>query len=168
MMQIYAEILQVINVNGKPLAVYGSKQFPLFLAVDVSKAIDYSNGNTTNMLRYIDPGDKTIMNVRNSKTSARGNSTPKWFLTEDGMYEVLMQSRKPVARRFKRAVKDILHDLRMQDDNGLDSLAQWMNESDPLVDEWEDVCRFRTDAGLPELTFVEFLHQKGYSDDMIV
>lgn len=25
-----------------------------------------------------------------------------WFLTDDGLYEVLMQSRKPIAKQFKK------------------------------------------------------------------
>jgi hypothetical protein len=35
-----------------------------------------------------------------------------WFLTEYGLYEVLMQSRKPVAKEFKKEVKAILKQLR--------------------------------------------------------
>lgn len=34
------------------------------------------------------------------------------FLTEDGLYEVLMQSRKPIAKAFKREVKQILKTIR--------------------------------------------------------
>lgn len=34
------------------------------------------------------------------------------FLTEDGLYEVLMQSRKPIAKQFKKGVKQILHEVR--------------------------------------------------------
>ena len=35
-----------------------------------------------------------------------------WFLTEDGVYEVLMQSRKPIAKQFKKEVKKILKEIR--------------------------------------------------------
>lgn len=35
-----------------------------------------------------------------------------WFLTEDGLYEVLMQSRKPIAKAFKKEVKEILKSIR--------------------------------------------------------
>ena len=35
-----------------------------------------------------------------------------WFLTEDGLYEVLMQSRKPIAKQFKKKVKEILKQIR--------------------------------------------------------
>lgn len=34
------------------------------------------------------------------------------FLTEDGLYEVLMQSRKPIAKQFKKGVKKILREVR--------------------------------------------------------
>ena len=30
------------------------------------------------------------------------------FCTEDGLYEVLMQSRKPIAKQFKKEVKNTL------------------------------------------------------------
>ena len=36
------------------------------------------------------------------------------MLTEDGLYEVLMQSRKPIAKQFKKGVKQILHEVRTQ------------------------------------------------------
>jgi len=32
----------------------------------------------------------------------------QWFLTENGVYEVLMQSRKPIAKEFKTSPKTIL------------------------------------------------------------
>lgn len=35
-----------------------------------------------------------------------------WLLTEYGLYEVLMQSRKPIARQFKRGVKELLRNIR--------------------------------------------------------
>ena len=44
-----------------------------------------------------------------------GNLKPNrgyWFLTEDGLYEVLMQSRKPKAKEFKKEVKKILKSIR--------------------------------------------------------
>lgn len=35
----------------------------------------------------------------NLNISKVGSNT--WFLTENGLYEVLMQSRKPIAKQFK-------------------------------------------------------------------
>lgn len=34
-----------------------------------------------------------------------------WFLTEQGLYEC-MQSRKPIAKQFKKGVKAILKEIR--------------------------------------------------------
>lgn len=41
-----------------------------------------------------------------------GQGREYWFLTEDGLYEVLMQSRKPKAKEFKKEVKKILKSIR--------------------------------------------------------
>ena len=40
------------------------------------------------------------------------NAYSAWFLTEDGVYEVLMQSRKPIAKHFKKEVKAVLKSIR--------------------------------------------------------
>ena len=41
-----------------------------------------------------------------------GQNREVTFLTEDGLYEVLMQSRKPIAKEFKKQVKEILKSIR--------------------------------------------------------
>lgn len=75
------------------------------------------------MLNCVDDHEKILINVcdrynvsgintRNNSTSNRGNPN-KWFLTEYGLYEVLFQSRKPIAKSFKMRVKRILKDLRL-------------------------------------------------------
>lgn len=46
------------------------------------------------------------------RLNLRSRSGETWFLTEDGLYEALMQSRKPVAKQFKKGVKKILHEIR--------------------------------------------------------
>jgi len=38
--------------------------------------------------------------------------TKRWFLTEFGLYETLMLSKKPQAKEFKRAVKKLLRNIR--------------------------------------------------------
>lgn len=43
---------------------------------------------------------------------ASGQNRKMWFLTENGLYEVLMQSRKPIAKQFKKQVKEILKSIR--------------------------------------------------------
>lgn len=164
------EKISVINFDGYLVDVYGTEEEPLFLAVDIAKVIDFSVGNTAHMLKCVDPDEKVLVNItnnnmsdRNNSTTARGNSTPKWFLTEDGLYEVLFQSRKPIARRFKASVKETLKKIRHERGGGLDVIEEWMNHSDPYVDEWEQYNREHNE----EIAFDDFLRMKGYTDDML-
>ena len=160
-------VLETIIVQGHELTIYGTKESPLFLAVEVAKLIDYSVGNTSWMLNNVDEDEKRLLMVstRSISKTARGNATQKWFLTEYGLYEVLMQSRKPVARRFKSSVKRILKDIRLRDEG---SFEDWMNGPDPLVDEWEAECRRREENEEEDITFEDWLKEcKGYTDDML-
>lgn len=59
------------------------------------------------MLQNIDEDEKVVNNVY-----TLGGIQESWFLTEDGLYEVLMQSRKPIAKSFKKEVKKILKEIR--------------------------------------------------------
>lgn len=100
--------LTVINeqdVLGKRFKIYGTFEEPLFLAKDVAEWIEHSD--RSKMLKSVDEDEK----VKNIVLTPGGNQE-MWFLTEDGLYEVLMQSRKPIAKAFKKEVKKILKALR--------------------------------------------------------
>lgn len=50
-----------------------------------------------------------------SEQSSEGSlqsNTEYWFLTEDGIYEILMQSRKPIAKELKKKIKQYLKQIR--------------------------------------------------------
>lgn len=87
--------------------IYGSPEEPLFLAKDVAEWIEYDTSQLGKMLKNVDENEK----VRNSITTL-GGVQETWFLTEDGLYEVLMQSRKPIAKEFKKEVKVIMKSVR--------------------------------------------------------
>ncbi|MGY5239175.1 phage antirepressor [Clostridium tertium] len=95
------------RVLGKEFKIYGTAEEPLFLAKDVATWIGYSISNVSKLVNVVDEEEK----VRNIITTLGGNQET-WFLTEDGLYEVLMQSRKPIAKAFKKEVKLILKDIR--------------------------------------------------------
>ena len=100
--------LQVINEQEeieKEFRVYGTIDEPLFLAKDVATWIEHSNPRM--MLKKIDEDEKVVNNIY-----TLGGIQETWFLTENGLYEVLMQSRKPIAKEFKKKVKEILKELR--------------------------------------------------------
>ena len=93
------------NFMGQEVDVYGTAEEPLFLAKDVAKWIGHSD--VSMMMRNVDEDEKVTSNV-----CTPGGIQNAWFLTEDGLYEVLMQSRKPIAKQFKKGVKDILKTIR--------------------------------------------------------
>ena len=100
-------VIQQQEILGKPFTVYGDFENPLFLAREVAEWIDYSESNVSKLVAMVDEEEK----VRNIITTLGGNQEA-WFLTEDGVYEVLMQSRKPIAKQFKKEVKAVLKSIR--------------------------------------------------------
>ena len=102
----------------KRIRVFGTPEDPLFPARDVAEWIDYSKKQDGSyrvgvMLGSVDNDEK--INIIVPPNIVGGNLKPNrgyWFLTEDGLYEVLMQSRKPKAKEFKKEVKKILKSIR--------------------------------------------------------
>ena len=102
------QALQVLNQSelcGRQFTVYGTAEQPLFKAADVAEMIEHSN--ITRMLEMVDDDEKGV-----NQLLTPGGIQQVWFLTEDGLYEVLMQSRKPIAKEFKKGVKTILKEIR--------------------------------------------------------
>lgn len=102
--------LKVLNeqeILGKQFRVYGTAEEPLFLAKDVAEWIEYDTSSVHKMLANVDDDEKVRKNV-----PTLGGTQESWCLTENGLYEVLMQSRKPIAKQFKKEVKEILKTIR--------------------------------------------------------
>ncbi|WP_434476220.1 BRO family protein [Bacillus mycoides] len=59
------------------------------------------HSNITMMLSSIDEEEKAKISPKQSLGLLTSNNQ-YWFLTEDGLYEVLMQSRKPIAKQFNQ------------------------------------------------------------------
>lgn len=98
--------IEVINKSmllGKEIDVYGSVDEPLFKAKDVAKWLELTN--VSDMVTRVDEDEVSKLNLG----SLEGET---WFLTENGLYEVLMQSRKSIAKQFKKGVKGILKTIR--------------------------------------------------------
>lgn len=99
-------IFEEREVLGKDFKIYGTKENPLFLAKDVAEWIGHAN--TTLMVNKVDEEEIKLDYILDSS----GQRRKATFLTEDGLYEVLMQSRKPIAKAFKKEVKKILKQIR--------------------------------------------------------
>ena len=93
------------EVLGKNFRIFGTPDEPLFLAKNVAEWIEHKDVST--MLRSIDEDEKLIQTIFVS-----GQNRDMWFVSENGLYEILMLSRKPIAKQFKKKVKEILKSIR--------------------------------------------------------
>lgn len=112
------------EVLGKEFKIYGDFENPLFLAKDVAEWIE--NSNVSQMLSVVDENEKALYTMYR----VDGSTNKQWFLTEDGLYEVLMQSRKPIAKAFKKEVKIILKTIRQ---NGMYATDKLLDNPDLAI-----------------------------------
>lgn len=96
------EVLKQTELLGQQFEVYGTPQEPLFKAQDVAALLQLKN--VSDMIQRVDDEERSKLNL--------GRQGETWMLTENGLYEVLMQSRKPIAKQFKKGVKAILKEIR--------------------------------------------------------
>lgn len=111
-----------IKFDNKTLDVYSSLDKPLFRATDIAEMIDYSTGNAWKMLEMCEPDEKLNLPIVVSGQSRNVN-----FVTEHGLYNILYQSRKPIARKWRRIISDEL--IRLRKARNYDILQQF--------DEWD-------------------------------
>jgi prophage antirepressor-like protein len=119
----------------KEIDVWGSVENPLFRANDVQNWLGLKN--VSRAVANVDEDERLNLKL------SRGGSM--WFLTEEGVYELLMQSRKPIAKQFKKGVKKILHEIRTkggyiattQNDTPATILARAMKVADKVIAEHE-------------------------------
>lgn len=102
------KVLTKAEVLTKEFILYGTVEEPLFLAKDVAEWIEYDLSSINKLVQNVDDEEK----VR-SIIPTLGGEQEMWMLTEGGVYEVLMQSRKPKAKLFKKEVKSILKSIRL-------------------------------------------------------
>lgn len=139
-------------ICNQQVNVYGTREKPLFLAKEVSSWIGYSDTNM--MCKSIDEEEKIKLFVTSdfqkrfpsscwkpSKSSTYAGAN-YLFLTEFGVYEVLMQSRLPKAKEFKKGVKEILKRIRLtgkyeadthSDDDHSRELIEALKENNALL-----------------------------------
>lgn len=144
------QVLSETELLGHKFTVYGTAENPLFLAKEVAECIDYAKTSqgyydVSRMVGTVDEEEKDLRTI-----FVDGRNYEMWFLTEDGLYEVLMQSRKPIAKEFKKGVKEILKTIRKtggylatkQDDTPEEIMARALTIAQTTLAKREDFfCR---------------------------
>ena len=138
-------IVGQIRFDGRILDVYDSLDEPYFLAVEVAKLIDYSAGNASEMLRILEEDEHLLVTVQRS-----GQRRKVRFVTELGLYNILAQSRKPIARKWRRIVHSHLIFMRKQQQLTIEGqFEEWDAIADNLYIDPETgiLMEFRTVPG---------------------
>ena len=126
------EKVGTIIFGNHRLDVYDNVDEPLFKAVDVARLIDYSIGNTWKMLEVCETDEKLQLPV-----VVAGQRRNVNFVTELGLYNVLSQSRKPIARQWRRVVHNELINMRRDKDmNVVEKFEEWDNALDSIY--WDE------------------------------
>ncbi len=113
------KVLDKREILDQEVTTYGDLENPLFLAKDVAEWIGYDTSSVNKMISSVDEDEKL-----NGIIFRAGQNREMTLLTEDGLYEVLMLSRKPIAKQFKKKVKKLLKDLRLNRFNPYENMSK--------------------------------------------
>lgn len=91
------KIIDKIKILDKDFLVYGTEEEPLFLAKDVATWIDHSK--TAMMLASVDDDKKLICKIYQS-----GQIRGMWFITKNGLLQILSNSRKTKAKILQQYI----------------------------------------------------------------
>lgn len=92
---------------------------PLFCAMDLCRALGYSNGRDA-VAKHVDSED-----VAKRDTLTKGGTQQLTFVTESGMYALILGSKLPQARQFKHWVtSEVLPSIRKTGSYSVEKLSR--------------------------------------------
>lgn len=97
-MQFDLTIPTSLNPNKVEVRVIGTPDAPVFCLMDVCKVLGLDQPHR--VADRLDDDDRTLSTVADSL----GREQQSWFVTEAGLYTVLLRSDKPQARPFRKWV----------------------------------------------------------------
>jgi prophage antirepressor-like protein len=115
-------IKQFENLN---IEIYGTYEEPLFKAKDIGELLGIER--IRDSIVKLDEQCKIMI-----PAGTTGGNREQWFLTEDGLYEMLFISRKPLAKQFRIWIRNMLKEIRL---TGKYELEKQIEEKDKLIDE---------------------------------
>jgi prophage antirepressor-like protein len=110
------------NFGEHNIPIFGTTENPLFRASDIGALLEIKK--ITKTLESVDEDEKVLKfgpsrggELEDENAHALGGgggvNREQYFLTVNGLYEVLFISRKPLAKQFKKWVKHILEEIRL-------------------------------------------------------
>ena len=122
------KVVDQLSFDGKRLDIYSSLDVPIFKLSDIATTIGYSEGNAWSLLELCEDHEK--LNLRMVVAGQNRNIS---FVTETGLYNILAQSRMPLARKWRTIILNELVVLRKsRNKNIVEQFDDWDRVSDTL------------------------------------
>ncbi len=108
--------------EGQAVRVIDREGDPWFVAADVAKVLEI--GRTDDAVRRLDEDEKGADTIRTP-----GGAQQVTIINESGLYSLILTSRKPAAKRFKKWVTaEVLPSIRMTGSYGTPTLADKLED----------------------------------------
>ncbi len=90
--------IQIFNFENNEIRALNVGGQPYFVGKDVADILGYADQNKA-LAMHVDDEDKL-----NDKTALSLGQRGGWLINESGLYSLILSSRKPTAKKFKRWV----------------------------------------------------------------
>lgn len=125
---ISVPVVGTIYFDRQEIDVYRSVDEPIFRANDIADILEYSDGNTWKLLELCEEDEKLKLPL-----VVAGQRREVSFVNEMGLYNILAQSRKPIARKWRKVVHRELINLRKSRDMSVvDQFDEWNHALDNI------------------------------------
>jgi anti-repressor protein len=146
------KLAQVFQYNGAQVRTVVRDGQPFFSIKDVCDILDI--GNVTDATKRLEKDEFDLI----EDTDTLGRRTGLLYVTESGLYALVLGSRKPEAREFKRWVThEVLPQIRQTGAYSLDRLPTHLETAKALVAalEKQSLLEAKIEADAPKVKFFE-------------
>ena len=124
-----AQSPSIFNFNNQPIQIVVKQYEPWFVASDVAKVLGYRDA--ANAVRLLDQDEADTHNLSIRSENGVEQERKVLIVNESGLYALVLKSRKPEAKPFRRWVtSEVLPAIRK---NGQYSAAEKSSEVVPLT-----------------------------------
>lgn len=136
--------LQIFDYESSKVRVY---EDGWFVAADVCAILGIVN--VSDAIKKLDEDEKMTLGLTDSHSGNRGGAQSLTLINEPGLYSLIMSSRKPEAKKFKRWVThEVLPSIRK---TGLYAVDEVLNNPDMLISALEALKKEREEKNKLEM-----------------
>jgi prophage antirepressor-like protein len=148
--------LLVKQFQENNITIYGTHDKPLFKAKDIGDLLEIKNIRDT--VKNYNKNQRCVV-----LTDTAFGEKDTIFLTEQGLYKVLMKSRKPIAEKFQDWICEVVEEIRKTGEYKSKKDIEHKTKNTLFIDQYQDKSIIY--LGLVEETEEQQLIKYGYTSD---